>query len=387
MPKQDGPKKLEIPYKFRSMDLAALKPHPKQAEIREISDDALKRLDSFIDEVGLVEEILINKRSGHIISGHQRRRVLLAQGFEIAKIKVVDVTRKVEDMMFINLNSQAISGNFTAGAVEFVMSLEAKLGSDQYQKVGLQALQVELSGNPKKKKPSKNDPDNIPELSKKAVSKPGDIYQLGNHRLLCGDALKKKNIEKLTDGQKINMIFADPPFDMKIDPIFIIYEYMKEIAPGQFWMGSDKQLVQLSRKFFKDFRHFFVHDFRCATLLSNNMPGSVHTLIAFMGKLKMRNLHDGWSTIVRVATLRASKEHAIHTQAKATSLVFEFVIHYTDEEDVVLDPFAGSGTTIMACELASRSCLSIEMDPLFCDLIVKRWEEYTGLKSKRIRRA
>jgi 16S rRNA G966 N2-methylase RsmD len=216
MPNSNGSKKVEIPYKFKTMQLADLKVHPDQADVREISDDSLEALSKHIEKVGLVEEIIINKRTGHIVSGHQRRRVLLTQGYTTARIKVVDVTRKTENMMFINMNSQAISGSFTAGAIDYVMALEAKLGTDVYQDVGLQMLEVELGDGKPKQKEGLTDPDAVPATPKKAITKLGDLYQLGNHRLLCGDATKAEDVERLMDGQKADMVFTDPPYGIDV---------------------------------------------------------------------------------------------------------------------------------------------------------------------------
>ncbi len=141
----NGSKKVKTPYKFNTVQLHKLKAHPKQSEVRVISDEALQGLGNFIDKVGLVEEIAINERTGHIISGHQRCKVLIDKGFTSAKVKVFDVDEDTEDLMFMNLNSQVISGAFTDEAKPCIQSLEARLGSEMYQEVGLQMLEVSLA--------------------------------------------------------------------------------------------------------------------------------------------------------------------------------------------------------------------------------------------------
>jgi hypothetical protein len=289
MPNSNGSKKVEIPYKFRTMKLADLKAHPDQADVREISDDSLKALSKHIEKVGLVEEIIINKRTGHIISGHQRRRVLLAQGYTTARIKVVDVTREVEKLMFVNLNSQAVSGNFTAGAVEFVMSLEAKLGSDQYQDVGLQMLEVELVG---------------------ACAKENDRRKQTPGRIA--------SVKTYGDSYRANLDNKD-----KIIARRIVRDNIKS--------GN------ISRQ-------------PCEHCPSIN-PAGAH--------------HSDYSKPLDIVWLCAQCHTTVHR-------IFEFVIHYCEDKEIALEPFGGSSKILQVCEMVHRYL---------------RREEYTGLKSKRIRKA
>jgi len=138
--------KANVPYILKQMRLDRLQPHPDQQAIRTITDEAKSGLSNFIGKVGLLEEIIFNKRTGHILSGHQRWKVLIDSGKKSAPVKVVDVDQATENMIFINMNNPEICGEFTDKTKPYLQSLKVELGDELYQKVGLEMLEVSLVG-------------------------------------------------------------------------------------------------------------------------------------------------------------------------------------------------------------------------------------------------
>lgn len=123
---------------------------------------------------------------------------------------------------------------------------------------------------------------------------------------------------------------------------------------------------------FENFAHFFVQDFRNATIISNTRAMQRHTLICKFGKRKMSNLMDGFSTLLQIPTCRTGKDHNVLPMAKKVELPFEFIAHYSNENDLVLDFFAHSGSTMVAAHQLSRRCYCMEIEPKYCQAVINR---------------
>lgn len=206
--------------------------------------------------------------------------------------------------------------------------------------------------------------------------KKGDLIELGNNLLLCGDATQKDEIDKLVSEYQVSMVFTDPPYDMPFDLVQKAFSVTSSYSDLQFWMASDKQQIELIYNNFDKFTHFFIHDFKCATLISNSQPMQRHNLISKFGNRKMNNLQDGFTTIVQVATERTSEAHKIFRMGKRIELPAQFISHYSQLGEYILDVFGGSGSTLMACEQLGRKCLINELEPERCELIKRRFEQY-----------
>jgi DNA modification methylase len=199
----------------------------------------------------------------------------------------------------------------------------------------------------------------------------GDLFEIGPHRLLCGDSTKAEDVERLMNGEKADMVFTDPDFSMPFDALAICYENTKKHSKGfGFWICGDKQAVYLASNDFENFAHFYVHDFRIPNLISNSRSMQRHTLIAKFGSKGINNLHDGFSTIVGVATDRKGREVA--PMAKKIELPFAFIQHYSNEGETILDVFAHSGSTAVAAGQLNRMCYMLEIEPKYCQCILNR---------------
>lgn len=207
--------------------------------------------------------------------------------------------------------------------------------------------------------------------------KEGDIIKIGSHMLICGDSTKKITFDKIIGNNYADMVFTDPPFDLEDNYSEHIFSSAKKDC-HIFIMNSDRILAQTVGKHIKYFKKFFSVDFRIPHLISNSMPMTRVDLIAEFnrGKGRFNNLKDGFSTLVKCAKVHSkNKNNFGHDQAKKTELPSIFIQHYSEEGDVVFDPFLGSGTTMAACEQLNRKCIGIELIPENCQIIINRMKK------------
>lgn len=219
--------------------------------------------------------------------------------------------------------------------------------------------------------------DTIPESS--SISEMGDIYELNNHRVLCGSSCNIDDIDKLMNGVKADLIFTDPPYDLEDEYSVFILDQAKDDC-HVFIMNSDKLLVENIQNNKQYFRKMFYVDFRQARLVSNAQPMTrVDPIAEFLkGKGKFNNLRDGFSTLIECAKIHNNNEDQNHgfNQAKKVELPETFVLHYTKPNELVCDFFGGSGSTLIACEKNNRVAYINEYEPKHVDIIVKRWINY-----------
>ena len=242
--------------------------------------------------------------------------------------------------------------------------------------------------------------DEVPEVDQDAdVTKLGDIWQLGRHRLMCGDSTDKATVEMLMDGKKADMVFTDPPYGYKYqsnmrekskkfdvlendDKILDFFPNIRLVCNGfvficTIWKVLDKW-IPMFKKYHDltnmiiwdkggggigDLKHTFLTDYE-VILCSNNGR-----------EIKGKRIGSVWSI-----PKDSANEYAHPTQKPVK--LSEFAIRNTTERgETVLDLFGGSGSTLIACEQLDRKCCMMELDPRYCDVIIKRWEQFTGKKA------
>jgi DNA modification methylase len=248
------------------------------------------------------------------------------------------------------------------------------------------------------------DEDEVPEI-KHAISRNGDLWILGNHRLLCGDSTSITDVEKLMDGEKADMVFTDPPYGMDLDtdyskmpsannegnkkyrrvigdaddfrPELIqtalgVFDYCSEV----FMFGADYFAELLPNK---NQGSWIVWDKR-VTESFDKMIGSAFELCWSKSKHK-REIARFNNTLF---SGEADARNKVHPTQKPIKLIGWFFEKWGSSGDIVVDLFGGSGSTLIACENTNRKCFMMELDPHYCDVIVARWEKYTGKKAELI---
>lgn len=232
------------------------------------------------------------------------------------------------------------------------------------------------------------DPDEVPEPPAEPITKPGDLWILGNHRLLCGDSSETAAVDRLLNGSKPDAILTDPPYGIGFDGHA---KFVSKTNPKQNRKAHDFKGWDSERPAADIFNLILGYQVPTAIFGANYftdlLPPSKGWIFWGKGQDGMLDASDGelaWTNLdkaIRVVTVNRSvlaKQGALHPTQKPTEVV-AFSLQYLDAGTVVLDLFGGSGTTLIVCEQTRRHARLMELDPAYCDVIVKRWEDFTGL--------
>ena len=243
------------------------------------------------------------------------------------------------------------------------------------------------------------------------TTKRGDIILLGRHRLMCGDSTDTGDVGRLMDGAKADMVFTDPPYGIDIvneDKVRISAEVKmgkvgtkglvkaKQYRPV---IGDDKQfdptfLLNLAPRIIlwgannyasklPDMMHWIVWDKKAEIGADHNNFSDVELAWTNIGKKSCAIYRYLWSGLLRAGDRKTELKERVHPTQKPVGLFCEIFNGYTSENYILLDLFLGSGSTLIACEQTNRICYGMELDPKYCDVIVKRFEDYTGQKAIR----
>jgi len=351
-------------------------------------------LGASLKEFGWVDGPLLNRTTGNLIDGHLRVEEAIAQGRESIPVKVVDLSASDEKRLLRMFDP------ITAMAEEDTETLErliAEIGD-----ADLEALLGELeTGNGLL---PDADPDAIPEAVETRC-KPGDLWRLGEHRLLCGDSTSATDVERLMGHETPQMVFADPPYGIGLtsDRSQLVRKKTtddwknkpKNYAPitgddepfdwrsfewlevqEQFWWGADYYAKTLP-----DGGSWFVWDKRVHESL-DPMIGSAFELCWSKTPHRREIIRAVW--IGFQGTETQDTRARVHPTQKPLQLCSWFIERFADAGEMVFDPFAGSGTTLIACEQTGRVARCMEIEPRYCDVILARWETATGRTAERV---
>ena len=369
--------------KLEKKKVSELKPAPYNPRI-DVKENKYfyEKLYRSIKQFGLVEPIVWNKRTGHVVGGNQRLQILKDAGIDEVDVVVVDLPLEEEKALNIALNK--ITGDWDKEKLAIVLDELNNVDDFLMQLSGFDEKELnQIIDSHRDVQEDDFDVDAALEREPKYQIKRGDIYQLGNHRLMCGDATNPDDVERLMDGKKADMVFTDPPYDF--DNIAWFDNLLKVVNKDGceiFVMNSDRYLVNFAFHYFDCFNYFFAVELSPGFLINNNMPITSHDLIAYfrMGKTKFKNLNDAFSTHLKTT----KRKNGLHRHEKNICFFIEFIKHFSDENNIVVDLFGGSGTTLVACEQLNRICYMMEIDPTYCSVIIERWEKLTGKKPKYV---
>ena len=260
--------------------------------------------------------------------------------------------------------------------------------------------------------------DEVPEVPEEPKAKLGDIYQLGNHRLMCGDSTNIDDINNLIDDIKIDMIFTDPPYGMKLDTDFSSMKNHLEFAKEKGFIGGKKYeqgivddfnpkmidlILSLNIKetflwgadYFaellpnKNDGSWIVWDKRAngndnieEDYSSDKMYGSCFELCWSKNKHKRDIARVKWAGVF--GTEQEFDHKRYHPTQKPIKLCEWFIKRYSADNNIILDLFGGSGSTLIACEQLNRKCYMMEYLPKYIDVIIQRWENFTGEKAIKL---
>ena len=361
---------------------------------RQISKKQYKDLEESIDKFGLVDPIIVNKYFVEnyyvVIGGHQRLKIWTEKAKQskmddiTIPCVVLELNKEEERELNIRLNKSGGEFDLDILANEFEIEELKDWGFKEIE-LGLNIDKI-VGGN--------TEDDHIPEVKESRV-KLGDVWQLGKHRLMCGDSTKESDVKKLMNGEKVDMVFTDPPYGIKHSGKGIKGK-TKENDFGEILNDNDVSVAINSFQLINNMFYGSTLIFWGANYYSNILPNGYGWLIwdkqkegdtfsggeiAFVNKgVKVNIFRHQWHGMIK-ASERGQKR--IHPTQKPIALA-EYCFKEYGNPKIVLDIFLGSGSTLIACEKTNRVCYGMELDTKYCDVIIERWEQFTGQKANKI---
>ena len=364
---------------------------------RKHSDEQVAQIAASIKEFGWTNPILVDGDNG-LIAGHGR--LLAARKLGMDKVPVIELSHLSElqkKALIIADNKLALNSDWDN---ELLMIELSGLNDEDYDLSVLGFDQDELDAllNPIEPTTGLTDEDAVPDVPEEPKTKLGDIYILGNHRLMCGDSTSIDAVEKLVAGTTIDLCYTDPPYginekgdrtarktglaknhnfkDFKDDTIDYAVEAY-QIVEGvlqvkrQVWWGANYYCHALPQS-----NNWFVWDKRVEDKMADTQSDCELAWVKSKWS-SVRIFRHLWKGFNKDSE---RNQQRVHPTQKPVALA-EWSFDYFKEVSTVLDLFGGSGSTLMACEKTGRHCLMMEFEPHYCDVIVKRWEDFTGKKA------
>ena len=404
-------------------DLKAAKYNPRKDLKPE--DKEYQKIKKSILKFGYVETIIVNKDLT-VIGGHQRLKILEELGYEEIECNVVDLTKDEEKALNIALNN--LSGDWDNQKLEdLIAELKEKdfdldvTGFDEEEIENMLDESIDLKD------------DNF-ELEKelKQIEKPivklGDIWILGKHRLMCGDSTSKDDVEKLMKNDVAKCIFTSPPYNMSSK----MYENYEDNLESRKYIDFNLNVVKLWTNYLKGFlfwnisynknsrwefieilykivketglkfmelivwdkghgmpitsKEMLTRQYEDILMVGNEEAISEDMELYYSGTTDKKAYFNkktgkGISNYWRISTENTQLDN--HKACFPLELPAKAIELTTNRDDIIIDCFGGSGTTLIAAEKTDRKCYTMELDPVYCDVIIKRWEKLTGKKAKK----
>lgn len=376
--------------KTKMISLSEIKINPKNPRI--IKDGRFKKLKKSVSKFKKMLELrpIIIDEDNVILGGNKRYEALVASGVTEVPGSWV---KKASDLTAKEKQEFIIKDNVPFGEWE-IDALRDEFDIGELEEWGLDDIDFTVGGAG-----GKTDEDSVPDIPREPITKLGDFYQLGDHRLLCGDSTNLKDVERLMAGEKADMVFTDPPYGIsyssskfdgntkgvtnkrnkanmiigdgkEFDPSFIlkIFASVKEI----FIWGMQYYPQKLGRGGVVCWNKKKESEAQCP-------HGDFELCWSKAERNKM--FWYRWGGFNN----KEKGESRLHTTQKPVDLAIWFFDNWGRAKNIIVDLFGGSGSTLIACEKTGRKCRMMELDGIYCDVIVKRWEEYTGQKAQIVK--
>jgi DNA modification methylase len=382
------------------MDLGDLLPAPYNP--RRIEPDAFSGLTASLKRFGLVQPIVWNRRTRHVVGGHQRLDALRALGQARGQVAVVDLPLSEEKALNLTLNNPAIAGEFTTDVEAILAELKAALPVEEFRALRLD----EIVAAPVEDEAEITE-DEVPDPPKVAVTKAGDVWTLGKHRVVCGDAASPSDVAVAVDGKRPALLVTDPPYgvgyeggrnpesnrsrdrlagdegtDVTSRFVATVLAALAPACAAYVWFAGVKGSATynaIERAGLKVRSLIFWNKIEphYGSFMAQYLQKHEPCLYAVRGAPRWR----GPTNEVAVWDVKQPARNDLHPTQKPVEIMARPIRNHGVPE--VLDPFLGSGTTLIAAEQLGRTCYGLEIEPKYCDVIVERWENLTGGKAKR----
>ena len=382
--------KLEIEY----VDINSIKPYENNAKLH--PKEQIEQIKKSIEQFGMDDPIGIWK--DEIVEGHGRLIACKELGYEeVPIIRLDHLTDEERKAYTLAHNKLTMNSDFDFDILQEEL--------DNFDTIDMSdfGFDIDLDIDEEEQEIIE---DEVPEVPEEPKAKLGDIYQLGNHRLMCGDSTSITDVEKLMNGNKADMVFTDPPYGMNLDTDYSKMEgngrkgktYSKVIGDNEdfkddliktvfdnfnycneiFLWGVDYYFDLIPN--FKD-GNLIVWD---KTLQTNGDAGynSEFELLWTKNQHKKEVIHFNWFRYFGLSAQDMKTRE--HPTQKPLQVITPFVEKYSKENALIVDIYGGSGSTLIACEQLNRKCYMMELDPHYIDVIIQRWENFTGEKAVKI---
>ena len=384
---------------YKQQAVEDLIPYARNA--RTHSDEQVDKIAASIREFGFLNPVITDGDNG-IVAGHGRIMAAKKLGMdEVPTVEAAHLTDAQKRAYILADNRLALDAGWDDELlrVEFTELQDAGFDLNLTGFTDDEIAALEPDPDPEE---GLTDEDSVPDVPEQPVTVEGDVWLLGRHRLMCGDSTDAASVARLMDGEKADMVFTDPPYGMSLDTdyskmpstkrdgnkkyskvmgdnedftpelvntVFSCFDYCMEI----FLWGADYYAEHLPNK---NDGSWVVWDKRCEEKF-DRMIGSGFELCWSKSKHKRM--------IARVNnTLFSGESEArkkVHPTQKPTKLILWFFENWGNGLSCVVDLFGGSGSTLIACEKTSRQCRMMELDPKYCDVIITRWQDFTGYQA------
>jgi len=394
--------------KVQNINIDILKPFEKNPKSHPA--EQIDRIVRSIQEFGFTNPILALKENNMIIAGHARLKA--AQQMNLAQVPVIFL-----DMPYEKAIAYVVADNRLAELAKWDEQMllplldEIKLAGIDVELTGFTLQDISLMG---KKDVEEDDFDAraAADAIKEPITQVGDIWLMGAHKLLCGDSTKREDVERLMEGKKADMVFTDPPYGISIvnsgntdisakigfskkgqygslanaktyrkiegddkpfDPTFLL-----NLAPHIILWGANNYASKLP-----DNSHWIVWDKKAEIGADHNNFSDVELAWTNIGKKSCAIYRYLWSGLLREGNRKTELKERVHPTQKPVGLFGNILGDYTSAGNLIIDLFGGSGSTLIACEQLDRICYMMEIDPIYCDVIVQRFEKFTGQKAHK----
>lgn len=373
--------------------------------------DQAAALAGAIGTLGWIQRVVVNQRTGHVIDGHLRVRQAMQRGEATVPVVYVDLDEQEERIALATLDPiAAMAGTDDALLAELLEGVEV-------EDAALAEFLAEL--NPNADDTGGEDGgagDTGPVMPEVPTTQPGELIELGPHRLFCGDSTNPAHVEQLMQGEQAAMVFTDPPYAIFGSSTGV----GNDVADDKMVRPFFRDVLRMAKAHLRTFGHLYVCcDWRSwsawwnvaaeVELAMKNMIvwdkggglgamyANGHELLVFASNVpKLRSVtskkkQTGERTVNDTNVWRISRASEAerdtgatrHNAQKPLALVARAIDNSTEPGETVLDLFGGSGSTLIACDQAGRPCRMMEMEPSWCDAIVTRWESATGMEAVR----
>ena len=385
---------------IKDVDIKKIKAYAKNPRK---NDAAVEAVANSIKEFGWKQPLVIDPTTMEIVAGHTRYKAAKKLGCKTVPCVMAD------DLTAEQIKAYRLADNKTAELAEWDFDL---LGDElgDIEDIDMAEFGFDLSAISDDDEVTE---DQVPELDEgsETIVKPGDIWQLGRHKLICGDSTDKATVERLMDGKKADMVLSDPPYGMCLDTDFSGAVGSLGRKGGTRGNKYDKVIgdnedfkPELVSTFFENFGYckevfLFGADYFAELLPNKNdgswlvwdkrkesqadAIGSEFELIWSKNKHKRRMLRHDWFGFLSSQNAKDA-QHRVHPTQKPVTLLADIINQWGNGCNIIVDLYGGSGSTLIACEQLDRVCYMAEIDEHYCDVIIKRWENLTGKKAVKI---